>query len=167
MIRQPPRSTLFPYTTLFRSVLILVMLAIVTGDSGALRSLPSATVLWALGVLAVLVAALLLIPPVRHWVGRRTLPLVRQTWPRLIEVVGQPGRLMLALGGNVIMTMGYVLAFDACLAAFGQRRSLLDVAVIYLLANATGAAVPTPGGLGAVELALITGLSGAGMAARG
>lgn len=147
------------------TVLILVMLAIVTGDSGALRSLPSATVLWALGVLAVLVAALLLIPPVRHWVGRRTLPLVRQTWPRLIEVVGQPGRLMLALGGNVIMTMGYVLAFDACLAAFGQRRSLLDVAVIYLLANATGAAVPTPGGLGAVEIALITGLSGAGMAA--
>mgnify|MGYP000860074525 FL=1 len=147
------------------TVAILVMLAIVSGDSGALRDLPSAAVLWALGLVAVLVAALLLIPPVRHWVGKRTLPLVRQTWPRLIEIVGQPGRLLLALGGNIIMTMGYVLAFDACLAAFGQHRSMLDVAVIYLLANATGAAVPTPGGLGAVELALIGGLSGSGLAA--
>src|SRR2546423_9572575 len=29
MIRRPPRSTLFPYTTLFRSVLILASLALV------------------------------------------------------------------------------------------------------------------------------------------
>ncbi|NLF03854.1 MAG: flippase-like domain-containing protein [Actinomycetales bacterium] len=142
---------------------ILLVLGIVSGDGGALRSLPSATVLWALGIVAALVAALLLIPPVRHWVAQRTLPLVRQTWPRLIEVLGQPSRLVLALGGNVLMTMGYVLAFDASLAAFGVELSLLDVAVIYLIANATGAAVPTPGGLGAVELALIAGLSGAGV----
>lgn len=145
------------------TVAILLALAIVSGDGGALRSLPSATVLWALGIVAILVAALLLIPAVRHWAAKRTLPLVRQTWPRLIEVLGQPGRLLLALGGNIIMTMGYVLAFDACLSAFGYHLSLLDVAVIYLIANATGAAVPTPGGLGAVELALITGLSGAGL----
>ncbi len=145
------------------TIAILLMLAIVSGDGGALRSLPSATVLWALGVVAALVAALLLIPPVRHWVAKRTLPLVRQTWPRLIEVLGQPSRLLLGLAGNILMTMGYVLAFDACLAAFGYELSLLDVAVIYLIANATGAAVPTPGGLGAVELALIAGLSGAGV----
>ena len=144
---------------------ILVMLAIISGDGGALRNLPSATVLWALGVIAVLVAALLLIPPVRHWVAKRTLPLVRQTWPRLIEVLGQPRRLLLALGGNIVMTMGYVLAFDAALNAFGYELALLDVAVIYLLSNAAGAAVPTPGGLGAVELALIGGLSGAGVPA--
>jgi len=142
---------------------ILLVLGIVSGDGGALRSLPSATVLWALGVVAALVAALLLITPVRHWVSKRTLPLVRQTWPRLIEVLGQPSRLLLGLGGNVLMTMGYVLAFDASLEAFGVDLSLLDVAVIYLIANATGAAVPTPGGLGAVELALIAGLSGAGV----
>ena len=43
------------------TVAILVMLAIVSGDSGALRDLPSAAVLWALGLVAVLVAALLLI----------------------------------------------------------------------------------------------------------
>src|SRR3712207_7566184 len=38
MIRRPPRSTLFPYTTLFRSVLLAVLVALVTlviGDSTA------------------------------------------------------------------------------------------------------------------------------------
>src|SRR5258708_34490978 len=37
MIRRPPRSTLFPYTTLFRSVLLLTAvagLADITGDWG-------------------------------------------------------------------------------------------------------------------------------------
>ena len=142
---------------------VLVMLAIVSGDGGALRNLPSATVLWALGIVAALIAALLLIPPVRHWAAKRTLPLVRQTWPRLIEVAGQPRRLLIALVGNIVMTLGYVFAFDASLAAFGHDLPLLDVAVIYLIANATGAAFPTPGGLGAVEIALIAGLSGAGV----
>lgn len=145
------------------TVAILMLLAIISGDSGALASLPSAAILWALGVIGVVVATLLLIAPVRQWVIKRTLPLVRQTWPRLIEVVGQPGRLLLAVGGNVVMTMGYVLAFDACLRAFGYGLSLLDVAVIYLISNATGAAVPTPGGLGAVEIALIAGLTGSGL----
>src|SRR3989442_11979469 len=32
MIRRPPRSTLFPYTTLFRSVFLLHRAAIVKGD---------------------------------------------------------------------------------------------------------------------------------------
>src|SRR3989442_4364085 len=31
MIRRPPRSTLFPYTTLFRSVALLVLLAAAAG----------------------------------------------------------------------------------------------------------------------------------------
>src|SRR5256885_4862786 len=36
MIRRPPRSTLFPYTTLFRSV--LVALTLLVGDDVALRA---------------------------------------------------------------------------------------------------------------------------------
>ena len=53
----------------------------------------------------------------------------------LAHDLGQPGRLALGFGGNVVMTLGYVLAFDAALAAFGQERSLVDVAVIYALAT--------------------------------
>src|SRR2546430_3830669 len=40
MIRRPPRSTLFPYTTLFRS-LFLVLLAVDLGNRGCTTSVPS------------------------------------------------------------------------------------------------------------------------------
>src|SRR2546422_1604181 len=39
MIRRPPRSTLFPYTTLFRSLPVLGHLAIADGDDLALLRL--------------------------------------------------------------------------------------------------------------------------------
>jgi len=84
---------------------------------------------------------------------------MRQTLPRLIEVLGQPWRLALALGGNVLMTMGYVLAFDAALAALGQEASLVQVALVYLTGNTAGSVIPTPGGIGTVETALALGLS--------
>src|SRR3712207_7260470 len=40
MIRRPPRSTLFPYTTLFRSSLLLLLAGISAGVSLLLRWLP-------------------------------------------------------------------------------------------------------------------------------
>src|SRR3712207_8793890 len=39
MIRRPPRSTLFPYTTLFRSVEIVMPLGILTGTADRLAAL--------------------------------------------------------------------------------------------------------------------------------
>src|SRR5258707_5475204 len=44
MIRRPPRSTLFPYTTLFRSLLVLPVLTLL-GATGALRMAPVLCVL--------------------------------------------------------------------------------------------------------------------------
>ncbi|MCB7135642.1 flippase-like domain-containing protein [Cellulosimicrobium marinum] len=144
------------------TILLLVVLSIFTGDGG-LVALPSTTVLLAIGGVALAVLATLLVPTVRTWVLAKIRPTVQQVWPRLSELLGQPGRLAVGFGGNVVMTLGYVLAFDAALAAFGQSLSLVDVAVIYLVGNAAGAAVPTPGGLGTIELALTAGLTAAGV----
>jgi len=88
---------------------------------------------------------------------------VRQTWPRLAQVLSQPWRLALGIGGNLLLTIAYVGAFDATLRAFGQSMPLIDVTVLFLLGNAVGAIFPTPGGLGAVEGALIAGLTTAGI----
>src|SRR3712207_7998557 len=51
MIRRPPRSTLFPYTTLFRSLNVLVWLAILaTGGAGSRLASPLSLIPeWALG----------------------------------------------------------------------------------------------------------------------
>src|SRR5690606_38233712 len=74
-------------------------------------------------------------------------------------MLAQPRRFAIAAVGNLLMTMGYVGAFWASLAAFGQDVALIDHALIYLIGNAVGAMVPTPGGLGGVEGALFLGLT--------
>ncbi|WP_250445243.1 lysylphosphatidylglycerol synthase transmembrane domain-containing protein [Actinotalea sp. C106] len=140
------------------TVLLLVVLSLVSGTDTPLR-IPSTTVIAALGVISLAIAAAMLVPPLRHWIAARVLPLWRQTWPRLVQMLGQPQRFALAAVGNMIMTMSYLGAFAAALAAFGREMSLIDLALIYLIGNAAGALVPSPGGLGTVEISLITGLT--------
>jgi len=137
---------------------LLLVLTIASGNQESALPISSA-VLVAIGIVAALVAATLLIPSVRQWVLAKIMPTLRQTWPRLIAVLGQPWRLALAIGSNLLMTLGYVLAFDACLAAFGQHATLIQVAIVYLAGNTAGSMVPTPGGMGAIEAALGASLS--------
>ena len=142
-------------------VVTLALLVVLTVASGNQESaLPiSPAVLLIVGAVAAVVAATLLIPAVRQWVLAKIMPTLRQTWPRLIAVLGQPWRLALAIGSNLLTTLGYVLAFDACLAAFGQEASLIQVAIVYLAGNTAGSMVPTPGGMGAIEAALAASLT--------
>jgi len=145
------------------TVVLLLILSVASGTTGSTQLAPSPGTLVLVGVLAVAAAASLLVPAVRQWIVRTTLPTIRQTWPRLMEVAGEPRRLAVAVTGNVLLTMGYVLAFDATLAAFGQRLSLVQVALVFLVGNTAGAIVPTPGGLGTIEVAFIGGLTAAGI----
>lgn len=145
------------------TVLLLLAIALLTGSQGALASLPSGTIVTILAIALVIVAVLFAIPRLRRWVLAKIRPTLRQVMPRLIWVLGQPGRLLLGIGGNVLMTAGYLAAFGATLAAFGQSLPLTTLAVIYLTGTAIGSAVPTPGGIGGVETALTTGLRTAGI----
>jgi uncharacterized membrane protein YbhN (UPF0104 family) len=141
------------------TVVALLVLTLVTGSEGTLAALPSTTVLIGVGVGVAVVVAIMLVPKVRRWVLAKVMPPLRQTWPRLVQVLGQPLRLLTGLAGNFIQTIAYVGAFYCTLEAFGQHLAIMDVAVLFFLSSAAGAVVPTPGGLGAVEFALITGLT--------
>ncbi|NTW42495.1 MAG: TIGR00374 family protein, partial [Cellulomonadaceae bacterium] len=145
------------------TVALLVVLSVASGTNDAEQFAPRAGVLVAVGAVAALVAGALLVPVVRQWVLGKTLPVLRQTWPRLIEVVGEPRRVLLAVGGDLLMAVSWILAFDASLAAFGQHLSLVQAALVYFLGNAAGSAIPVPGGIGTIEFALIAGLSAAGI----
>ncbi len=140
------------------TVLLLLTISLVSGSDIPLGT-PSTAVLVTLALLVIVVAAAMIIPPLRQWMLRRLGPLWRITWPRLIQLLGQPRRFAVAVLGNLIMTISYLGAFWACLAAFGRPMALIDLAVIYLVGNAIGALVPTPGGIGGVDFALIAGLS--------
>ncbi|WP_084124994.1 lysylphosphatidylglycerol synthase transmembrane domain-containing protein [Demequina sp. NBRC 110054] len=145
------------------TVVGLVALSLVTGSEGTLAQLPSTSVLIGVAVVAGVIALALTVPKVRSLAAARVMPMLRQTWPRLSQVLGQPWRLALGLGGNLLLTVGYVGAFWSALEAFGWNLAVVDVAVLFFLGNAVGALVPTPGGLGAVEIALTGGLTGAGV----
>ncbi|WP_129782737.1 lysylphosphatidylglycerol synthase transmembrane domain-containing protein [Promicromonospora panici] len=146
------------------TVLLLVALSIFTG-SGALVELPSPAVLITLAGVALAVVATLLVPPVRRWGMGYIGPRLAQVWPRLAQMLSHPGRLALGVAGNLIMTLGYIVALWCCLAAFGESLSLVDIALVNLVGNALGALIPTPGGLGGVEGALTAGLSAGGVPA--
>lgn len=141
------------------TVLLLVVLAIASGDGGTLRALPSTTVVIAIIVVVAITSLIFAIPKLRRKVLDKIMPTIKQIWPRLSELLTTPSRLTLGILGNVLQTMGYVLAFDAALLAFGADVSLIQVAIVYLVGNTVGAMAPTPGGLGAIEVALVTGLT--------
>jgi uncharacterized membrane protein YbhN (UPF0104 family) len=148
---------------LVTTIAMMVGVALVTGERGVLTRIPSGAAMVVLAVLA-LGAIALSIPRVRQWTWLKIGPTLAQVWPRLVWVMGQPKRLALGLAGCVLQTAGYIAAFWASLQAFGVTSiPLINIALIYLVGNTAGSAVPVPGGLGAVEIALTTGLAGAGL----
>ncbi|MBN2177459.1 MAG: flippase-like domain-containing protein [Demequinaceae bacterium] len=134
----------------------LLTLGLITGNKGALERLPGKPALIAVGILALVVLLALTFPGIRRWAASKMLPTLRQTWPRLVEVLSQPWRLLLGIAGNLILTGGLVAAFYASLRAFDQQPAIIDITILFLLGNAAGALVPTPGGLGAIEFTLAT-----------
>ncbi len=145
------------------TVVMLLVLSIASGTNQLERFTVPPAVIAVLGVVALLAVGAMLVPRVRQWVASKSLPTLQQTWPRLIEILGQPWRLLLGIGGNAVITLGYTLAFDVCLRAFGQELSLVQVAVVYLAGNTAGSIAPTPGGIGTIEIALAGALTVTGV----
>jgi uncharacterized membrane protein YbhN (UPF0104 family) len=137
----------------------LVTLTLATGSQDTLAALPSTGILIGVGASIVVLALALLVPRVRKFALSKALPVMRQSWPRLAQVLSKPWRLGLGLGGNLLMTVGYIGAFWASLEAFGQNVAIVDLAVVFFIGNTVGAIVPTPGGVGPIELALTAALT--------
>jgi glycosyltransferase 2 family protein len=77
-------------------------------------------------------------------------------------VLRRPAKAAQLLGGSAGVTLAYALALAGCLAAFEAHLSLASAVAVYLAAAAVAAASPTPGGLGAMEAALVAGLTAVG-----
>ena len=75
-----------------------------------------------------------------------------------------PGRVTVGVLASAALTVTHVLAFAACVAATGAQLPLITLTAVYLGAAAAGSLIPTPGGLGPVEAALVAGLATAGLA---
>ena len=66
---------------------------------------------------------------------------------------------------SAALSLTYILTLAATLHAFRGGRPLLQVGAAYPVATAIAKLAPTPGGLGALESAMIAGLTGFGLPA--
>jgi uncharacterized protein (TIRG00374 family) len=147
--------------------LLLVALGLLTGSGiSRFKIAPSTDLLIGLGVIAVVVAILLLVPQTRARFNDVVWPRLRSIWPRLLDALSQPTRLALGILANLLLTLSYIIAFVAALESLGAHPALLPAAIVYLAGNAVGSAAPTPGGLGAVEAVLSAGLTAIGVPAH-
>lgn len=141
------------------NILLLLAFGYLTGTEHTPTFSPSRTVIAGLLTVAVLVLIATAIPALRKFVSERVRSLFAGVVPRILDVVQRPKLLLTGVGGTLALTLAFVLCLDASLRAFGYAElSYATIALIFLAGNALGSAAPTPGGLGAVEAALIAGL---------
>lgn len=146
-------------------IMLLVLFGFVTGSGNPESITPSRTVVIVLLAAAVIAGAVVAVPPARRLVTRRLKVMFSGVVPRLLDVVQTPRKLVTGLGGTLLLTAGFVACLDASTRAFGGSVTWTAVVIVFLTGNALGSAVPTPGGLGAVEGALTVGLTVAGLPA--
>jgi uncharacterized membrane protein YbhN (UPF0104 family) len=97
--------------------------------------------------------------------GRRLRTPLRDAARGLRAALRSPTRAAALFGGSMGTTFFYALALIACLEAFGGGLNGVQVGAVYLGGAAVSGVAPTPGGLGAMEAALVAGLTGLGEAA--
>jgi uncharacterized protein (TIRG00374 family) len=91
------------------------------------------------------------------------LPPLRQSLSRLADLLTRPTRLAQAVTGGLALNAAYIAALWCAVHAFHAPIGFSGAAVVYLTGAAIGSIAPTPGGLGAVEVALSTGLAAIGV----
>lgn len=137
-----------------------------TGSTGVGSfSVPgSQTILIVLVVVLVVAGGLLAIRPVRRAVLRPLVEVARSGAGQIGRVFRSPERVAALFGGSAGMTLTYVAAVACCVQAFGGDLTFSQVGAAYLVAVAIASIAPTPGNLGAIEAAMIAGLTGFGLA---
>ncbi|OIN82354.1 flippase-like domain-containing protein [Mycobacterium malmoense] len=148
-------------------LVLLVLFSTVAGVSMDLSHfVPNATVLYLIaGVALGIVGAFLLVPRLRRWLATAVRPRLQEVTDDLIALVREPKRLALIVLGCAGTTLGAALALWASVEAFGGGATFVTCTVVTMVGGTLASAAPTPGGVGAVEAALIGGLAAFGVPA--
>ncbi|MGO9151742.1 lysylphosphatidylglycerol synthase domain-containing protein [Mycobacterium sp.] len=148
-------------------VLLLIFFSTVAGASANLSHfVPKAAVLYLIaGVALGIVGAFLFVPKLRKWLGTEVRPRLKEVTGDLVDLAREPKRLSLIVLGCTGTTLGAALALWASVEAFGGGASFVTCTVVTMVGGTLASAAPTPGGVGAVEAALIGGLAAFGVPA--
>ena len=139
------------YVTYFA---LLVLIGLFTGRNMLSGMIPTNTLAIAIAAVVGTIAGAMMVPPLRHLVTRRLMPLARSYVIQLLDVLSRPRELVISIAGALLQNITLGVAFWTSLLAFGVHTNLIETMFVFLLANALGSSVPTPGGLGGVEAAV-------------
>lgn len=148
-------------------IVLLLLFSFVAGASMDLKHfVPDATVLYLLaGVALGILGTFLFVPRLRRWLATDLRPRLKEVSGDLLELAREPKRLGLIVLGAAGTTLGAALALWASVEAFGGGATFVTCAVVTMVGGTLASAAPTPGGVGAVEAALIGGLAAFGVPA--
>lgn len=148
-------------------VLLLIIFSTLAGVSADLSHfVPSATVLYLIaGALLGIAGTFMIVPKLRRWLGTAVRPKLKEVGHDLIELAREPKRLGIIVLGCAGTTLGAALALWSSVEAFGGATSFVTVTIVTMIGGTLASAAPTPGGVGAVEAALIGGLAAFGVPA--
>lgn len=136
-----------------------VLLALPAVHDLVLQHLPGRpAALWATG--GALAAAGLLAQPLPALRG--PVEAARTTLRHLASAVRDSRRAAALLGGSMGVTLAHAVAFIAALRAVGSPTPVLVALAVYVAAVAVAGCVPTPGGAGGVDVALLAALAATG-----
>jgi undecaprenyl-diphosphatase len=124
---------------------------------------PASKLLLILAIVAALVGIVLATRRGRHFATTRLRKVLRSALGSLRQIAASPVRLTLLTGGSVLVSLAYIGGLAASVQAFGGGIGIAEIGAVYLAASAIADASPTPGGLGAIEAALVAGLTGVGL----
>ena len=148
----------------------LVLLVVFFAWSGhslahAFKLPSSSKLLLILAIIVAIIGIVLATRPGRRFAAGKLIPGLKSAAVSLRRVAQNPVKMIMLFGGSALITLAYVGALAASVQSFGGGPGVIVIAAVYMGAAAIAAAAPSPGGLGAIEAALVAGLTGVGMRA--
>ena len=147
----------------FIHIILLVIFGVIAGTQTDFSFRPPRFTLVIVVIVFAIVIIMFSIAAFRNWLINKARPLIDQIGPTLAIIVQQPQRLLSSIASSLVLNFSYIISFYAALIAFGSDISIATAAFVYLAGATIGQAAPTPGGIGAVEAALVAGLTASGV----
>lgn len=147
-------------TSVLVTAVLVVVLLLASGRSlSDAPHLPWMTLLAVAALVTLVAAGLRFWPRGRELASRYVLQPFRAAGPQLWGIVTDRKRMALAVIGHLTVTFGFVAVLAAALRSVGESAPLVLMAVVVIGGSAIAGAVPVPGGIGAAEAALFSGLA--------
>ena len=136
------------------TTIVLLVIGIFTGKNVLSGMIPTHMLITVIGVITLLICTLMAIPKARKIIRKHYLPILSDYGRQIKELVSHPLQLIGGSFGAIVLVSCIGLGYWVALLAFGYYANPWETILLFILANTAGSAIPTPGGLGAVEASL-------------